>query len=73
MSFQSQVNNAALSKLPKVYAAIQAADQFDSSQMQSRALRTIQGCDPILDNMDSEQISAMDENLIESFKHNGWM
>jgi len=73
MSIQAQLNNQALSMLPKVSAAITNANQVESDQMQGKALREIMNSTPCLDDMSPDELSKFDNDLISSFKYNEWI
>ena len=73
MPLQQSLNNQAISQLPKISELIKSANQSDADQMTSRALREINNCTPCLDDMSEEQKNGMQDDLISSFKYNGWI
>lgn len=73
MGIQASLNQSAIDMLPKVKAAINSANAFESDQMYHSALRSCMNSSICLDDMTASQIEKFDSDLINGFKHHRWI
>ena len=73
MSLQSNLNQNALEKLPKILSLIRKSDVFNKNQMICRTLTELQNSATSLDEMTHAQRNMFQLRLINVFKQNGWM
>jgi len=73
MSIQAQLNNQALSMLPKISSAISNSESFESNQMYCSAIKACLNTQPCLDDKTPEQLAEFDADMVDYFKKMGWI
>jgi hypothetical protein len=73
MGLQASMNQNAVDMLPKIKAAIEAADGFDANQMKCSIIRGCLNTSPSLVEKTLAQLEAFQDDFIEYFKRQGWL
>jgi hypothetical protein len=73
MSLQSQLNNAAFSQLPQVYAAMKLASGYLLGSMEQYTFDRLMKCSPCLDDMNEAQKTELDNDIIKTFRYREWI
>lgn len=70
---QSQLNNQALSYVPKIKQILKTCDQFSHDQIINYTLREMNNRPVCLTDSSFEEIDKFQDELIEIFKINDWI
>ena len=73
MSIQAQLNQQAFAQLNQTHASMKAAERNIRGSMEQIALRALSNCKPCLDDMTQDQKNALDEIIVETFKHRDYI
>jgi hypothetical protein len=73
MSIQSKFNSEALDYVPRIKRAIDDADSFSSSQMQSKTISAMLNSEIAIARMDDTQLAEFEGALLTTFKFNKWL
>lgn len=73
MSIQAALNADSMNSVPKIKEVIANAESFEANQMEQKALSAMMNSTKPIVDMNNEELERFQTDLIDVFKHYGWI